>query len=88
MPCIKDIGVVIHDYYRLREEEVGYSPFIRELDDSRVGHMLAIAPHSVYIMNRNIQPCYSYDQEETFCTARSYFMKRKPHLHGGTVIPP
>lgn len=42
--------VVINDHYRLREEEVGYSPFIRELDDSREGHMLAIAPRSVYIL--------------------------------------
>ena len=33
--CITEVGVVINVYY---------APFIRELDDSHVGHGLAVAP--------------------------------------------
>jgi len=41
VPCITDID---QWYYCLGEEGVGHSPFIGELKDSRVDHMLAVAP--------------------------------------------
>ena len=37
------IRVVSNDFIILGEEEVGHSPFITELDDSHVGHVLAMA---------------------------------------------
>ena len=40
----------------LGEKEEGQTPFIRELDDSDVDHVLAIAPLYAYIMNRECQP--------------------------------
>lgn len=46
------IAVVINDYH-LREGHCIH-PFISELDDSHTGHMLAMAPYSLYIINRKI----------------------------------
>lgn len=45
MPCTLDVGVVILIVIIiLWEEGVGHSPFILELDDSHVGHVLSMAP--------------------------------------------
>lgn len=46
--CVIDVGVVINSYPNLREEGLGHSPFVRELDGSHVGHVLAMAPCSAY----------------------------------------
>ena len=43
MLCIIDVGVVINGP---GEEGVGHSPFIGKLDNSHVGHVLAVAPCS------------------------------------------
>ena len=40
----------------LGKEGEGQSPFIRELDDSHLGHVLAMAPLSAYTMNGKLQP--------------------------------
>ena len=62
-------------------------PHIRELDDSHAGHMLAMATHSSYIMNRKV---LSYSQLRSVASVmRIHFLhviKRKPHLHDGTVM--
>jgi len=43
IPHVIDVGVVSNDFIILGEEEEGHSPFITELDDSHVAHMLAMA---------------------------------------------
>ena len=41
-------------YYNIvGEEGMGHSTFIRELDDSHVGHMLAVAPSSTCHEQKN-----------------------------------
>ena len=55
MPCIIDV-YVINAHHHHREKEEGQTPFIRELDDSHVDHVLAIAPLYAYIMNSECQP--------------------------------
>ena len=58
IPCIIcRFGIVISYSYRcLRGEEVGQSPFIRDLDNSCVGHVLAMTPRSAYIIKKKLQP--------------------------------
>jgi len=82
-PCI-DVGVVISDNHHLRggdKEGVRHSLFIRELGDSHVSHVFAMAPCSAYIMNKN-----HLTHSSMFCIYTFYVMKRKPHLHDGTVM--
>ena len=51
MPCIIDVNVIII----LGEKGDRQSPFIRELSGSHIGHMVAMAPLSVYTMNKKVQ---------------------------------
>ena len=50
-PCITVVILIFG------EEGVGHSPLIRQLDDSHVGQVLAMATSFAYIiMNRKLQP--------------------------------
>ena len=49
-PCNIDVMVIVI----LGEEGMGYSPFIRELADRHVAHVLAMAPGSVCHEQKNL----------------------------------
>ena len=49
MPCIIDLGVAISDIAVLGEEGVGHSSFIRQFNNSHVGHVLAMAQCSEHV---------------------------------------
>ena len=54
IPWIIDVDV-INGYHNLSQGE-GQSPLISELDDSHIGHVLAMPTLSDYIKNRKCQP--------------------------------
>ena len=62
------------------------SPLISKLDDSHIGHVLALAPPSAYFMNGKNQP---HSQLVPVCNVlRIHALQcheRKLHLHDGTV---
>ena len=55
MPCFVDVSIVTNGYnISMEEGGVGHSLYIRELDDSHVGHIFAMAPHTR--LSRKFQP--------------------------------